>query len=262
LPSPATSGLNVFDYVNNRDYRIFIPCENRRVYDYDKEGNILEGWVFDKTDTHVTNPVQHFRVGTKDYIVFADQYRTYILNRRGETRVDIEKQFSRSPNNSFILEEQNSRTKPRLVTTDRQGTIYYIYFDGQVKTQKIKEYSESHYFDYQDINSDDLKDLIFLENNKLEVYNGSGKEIFDRNFDTEISDPPIYFYFSYQDRKIGLVSEEANEIYLLNSNGKLYEGFPLKGNTPFSIGYLDQPKRNFNLIVGNKYSFVFNYSVN
>ncbi len=262
FPSPSTAGLAVFDYDNNKDYRIFVPCSNKRVYDYNKEGKILQGWAFDKTDTRVNSPVQHFRVGTKDYIVFADQYRVYILNRRGEVRVKPEKQFTQSKNNHFILEEKNARTEPRLVTTSKDGTVYYLYFDGQVKTNKIDEFTTNHYFDYRDMNSDDLKDLIFLDENKLEVYESNGKKLFSREFDSEITDPPIYFHFSYKDRKLGIVSEEANEIYLLNGNGEIYDGFPLKGNTPFSIGYLDTPKRNFNLIVGNKYSFVFNYSVN
>ena len=261
FPSPATAGISVFDYNDNKEYRIFVPCENKRVYDYNKEGDILEGWKFDKTDTKVTSPVQHFRVNTNDYIVFADQYRVYILNRRGETRVNPEKQFTKSQNNNFILEEENSRTEPRLVTTGIDGKIYYIYFDGQVKSKKIDNYSANHYFDYQDINSDDRKDFIFLDENNLEVYEGSGKILFSRKFDTKISDPPIYFYFSYKDRKLGLVSREANEIYLFNSDGEMYDGFPLKGNTLFSIGYLDGTTNNFNLIVGNKYNFLYNYNV-
>jgi hypothetical protein len=261
FPSPASAGISVFDYSNNKDYRIFVPCENKQVYDYNKEGDMIEGWVFDGADTRVTSSVQHFRVGTKDYIVFADQYRVYILNRRGEVRVKPEKQFTKSKHNRFILEEKNSRSSPRLVTTDVTGTIYYLYFDGQVKTQQIDEYSEDHYFDYQDINSDHMKDIIFLDDNKLEVFEGSGKKLFSRDFDSEISHAPIYFYFSFNDRKLGLVSREANEIYLLNSSGKMYEGFPLKGNTPFSIGYLDGTTNNFNLIVGNKYNFLYNYNI-
>ena len=261
LPSPATAPMALFDYENNRDYRIFIPCENKKVYDFTKEGDIIPGWEFGKTDTRVNRRVQHFRVNTRDYIVFADQYRIYILNRRGHVRVRPEEQFARSPHNLFVLEPKTRRNPPRLVTTDIDGTIRYIQLNGKVTGKKIKSYSTGHHFDYQDINGDGFKDCIFLDNNKLEVFETDGNEIFSHAFDAKITGPPIHFYFSYNNRKLGVVSRPENRIYLLNSDGELYEGFPLKGSTPFSIGYLDDTGRDFQLIVGNKYNFLYNYNV-
>lgn len=261
LPSSATAPMAVFDYDNNRDYRIFIPCENKKIYDFTKDGDIIPGWQFDQTDTHVTNRVQHFRVKTKDYIVFADDYRIYILNRRGQVRVRLEEQFARSKNNVFVLEPETSENPPRLATTDKNGTVRYINFNGEVSAAEVGDFSSDHHFDYQDIDSDGLKDFIFLDNNTLKVIDRSGKEIYTRQPEADISDPPIHFYFSYQDRRIGLVSDKANQIYLYNPDGELYEGFPLKGSTPFSIGYLDDAGKDFHLIVGNKYNFLYNYNV-
>ncbi|MFO8234467.1 MAG: DUF3352 domain-containing protein [Bacteroidales bacterium] len=260
LPSPATAGMSVFDYDNRKEYRLFIPCENRQVYNFNKEGNIVKGWQFQGTDTRVNQPIQHFRVGTKDYIVFADQYRVYILNRRGEIRVNPEKQFRISENNNFVL-ENNTENKARLVTTNTKGQIHYIYFNGEVKNLNIKAFSEDHWFDYQDITGNGSREFIFLDNRTLEVYDSNKEKLFARNFDTNINGPPLYFEFSAKDRKLGVVSKEANEIYLINKKGEIYDGFPLSGNTPFSIGFLE-PKQNFNLIVGNKHSFIYNYSVN
>jgi hypothetical protein len=261
LPSPASAPLSVFDYENNKNYRIFVPCENKRVYDFSKEGDIIPGWQFDETDTQVDGRVQHFRVKTRDYIVFADEYQIYILNRRGQVRVKPEKQFARSPNNLFTLEPQNSRTQARLVTTDINGTIYYVYFNGEVKTSQIRTFSPDHHFLYQDMNGDGLKDLIFLEDNKLEVFENSNKKMFEYEFKTSIEGPPIYFHFSQKDRKLGLVSRDKNRIYLLNGNGKMHTGFPLQGSTRFSIGFLDESDNNFNLIVGNQFNFLYNYNV-
>ncbi|MCF8335276.1 MAG: VCBS repeat-containing protein [Bacteroidales bacterium] len=261
LPSPATAPLSVFDYENNKNYRIFVPCENKRVYDFSKEGNIITGWQFNKTDTEVTQRVQHFRIGTRDYIVFADQYQIYILNRRGQVRVQPEKQFSRSKNNLFTLETKNSRTRPRLVTTDVTGTVYYIYFDGEVETTELNTFSPDHHFQYRDMDGDGFKDLIFMDNNKLEVYQSKNNKLFEYSFEGDISYSPIYFYFSDNDRKLGVVSKQKNQIYLLNSNGEMHRGFPLKGNAPFSIGYLDQENKNFHLIVGDQTNFLYNYNL-
>lgn len=260
LPSPASAPLAVFDYENNKNYRLFVPCENKRVYDFSKEGDVITGWQFDKTDTEVMQRVQHFRVGTRDYIVFADRYQIYILNRRGQVRVQPEEQFPRSTNNLFTLEPENSRTRPRLVTTDVNGTVHYVYFNGEIETSEIHTFSPEHHFKYQDADGDGLKDFIFLDNNKLEVYKSKNNKLFEHTFDNNISDPPVYFHFSDKDRKLGVVSEQTNQIYLLNGNGEMHPGFPLKGNTPFTIGYLDDDN-NFYLIVGDETNFLYNYNV-
>ena len=262
LRSPSTTGLAMFDYNKTLDYRILIPCKNKNVYLYNLEGNLVNGWKFGQTDKHVTTPVQHFRINANDYLVFADKYRVYILNRRGEERIHIKNQFSKSFNNNFILETGNSNTNPRFVTTDTSSLVKMIYLDGTVKSKQIGKYSSNHYFDYQDINADGFKDYIFLDKNKLDVFKQDGSEIFDYKFDKNIDSSPVYYYFSYDDRKLGVVSKTTNEIFLFNSNGSIYEGFPLKGNTPFTIGYLGDSRSQFNLIVGTQYNFLYNYSVN
>ncbi len=262
LRSPSTVGLSLFDYDNNKNYRLFIPCKDKKVYCYNIEGNIINGWNFNNTDTKVTSEVKYFRVNEKDYIVFADKFRIYILDRKGNERVHLSSHFTKSKNNNFIIDNANSTTNSRIVSTTANGIVKYIYFNGKIEEKNLGNYSENHYFDYQDINSDGLKDFIFLDNKKLNVISNSGKLIYEYKFDSEINFEPIYFQFSYNDRKLGFVSKKANKLFLINNNGKLYNGFPLEGNTPFSIGYLNNTHNHFNLIVGNNNNFLYNYAVN
>ncbi len=259
LRSPATNGIAVFDYDKRKEYRIFVACKNKKVYNYEKDGTTVKGWQFNKTDTRVNNDIQHFRVGTKDYIAFADQYKIYILNRRGEVRVPVKNHFPRSKNNLFELEENIKN--PRLVTTDTAGLIHRIYFDGNTDHVKIKNFNPQHFFEYKDVDADSKKDYIFVYNNKLEVYNQNKKMMFEKKFDNTIQYGPIYFSFSKNDRKLGIVSNKENKIYLINKDGSLYKGFPLKGNTPFSISYFEQNFSKFNLIVGSKENFLYNYTL-
>jgi len=260
--SPSTAGIALFDYENNLDYRIFVPCENKNIYLYGIDGNLINGWEFQQTDTHVNTPVQHFRVNTHDYIIFADEYRVYILNRRGQERIRVKNQFAKSKNNRFILDPADNKTNTHFVTTDKTGIIKMIDLNGQVIEKKIKTYSENHFFDYQDIDADGYKDYIFADDKTLEIFQKNGDKIFEYTFKDKISDPPIYFYFSYDDRKLGIVTKSSEKIYLFNSNGNIYKGFPLKGYTPFSIGFLGSSHNQFNLIVGSQYNFLYNYSVN
>jgi hypothetical protein len=261
LRSPSTAGIALFDYDKNLDYRMVIPCMNKNVYMYNIEGSLINGWEFKQTDTQVTKPVQHFRINSNDYLVFADKFRVYILNRRGKDRVNVKTQFAKSANNVFYSESGKS-INAGFVTTDTSGLVKKINLDGTVETKQIGNYSSNHFFSFHDINADGFKDYIFINKNKLEVFKKDKSEIFDYKFDKNIDSSPVYYYFSYDDRKIGIVSKTTKQIYLFNSDGTLYNGFPLKGNTQFTIGYLENVMNKFNLIVGTQYNFLYNYSVN
>jgi hypothetical protein len=260
LRSKATCGLSVFDYDKTRDYRIIIPCEDKKLYLYNAEGNIVTGWVFEKTEHTVTIPVQHIRNYKKDFIVAHDKYRTYILDRRGETRLQLKRQFSAS-NNQYYYTKGNTAGKSKITTTDTKGVVYDIFFDGSIDTSFIKKFSPKHDFMYADFNTDGHTDYIFLDKNMLEIYNHSKEKIMEYKFENEIEHAPIYFKFSDTNHKIGVIDNQSNKIYMINSEGSLHKGFPLTGTSPFSISFMDSESGHFNLFVGGKGNFLYNYDV-
>lgn len=261
LRSPAATGISLFDYEKNKNYRIFVPTVDRSVYVYDLEGRIVEGWTFEQTDAIVEMPIQHFRVGEKDYIVIKDRVRNYILDRTGETRVKPEEQFPGSAGNSFYLEYGSGNRRSRLITTDTAGRVMSVYFDGSVESMEFGDFGPGHWFVYEDLDGDGDGDHIFVEGKELEVYDEAGKALFSRSFKDAIDFPPVVYQFSATDKRIGLVSRDLHEIYLVGNDGSMHEGFPLKGATMFSIGKLTSNERAYSLIVGNMDNFLYNYSV-
>ncbi|MBI4647475.1 MAG: hypothetical protein HY738_13025, partial [Bacteroidia bacterium] len=77
----------------------------------------------------------------------------------------------------------------------------------------------------------------------------------------KIIQKPSFYLFPDNIRKIGISNTLSNEIFLFNSDGSVYEGFPLEGKTSFSIGHLSQNALKFNLIVGSSDGFLYNYEV-
>ncbi len=258
LPSPASNGLSLFDYEGDGNYRIFVPCSDSNVYVFNKQGQKVSGWGFRGAEHPVHTNVQHFRTGGRDYIVFADYYNVYILDRRGNIRVNVPESFPLSRNNNPVFEESPG---PRLAVTDNEGRVRYIYFDGRMEEKELGFFTADHFFDYYDIDSDGQREFIFADGRRMEVYKQDNTKLYSREFEDPVTHRPSMYHFAAGNRKTGIVLQNQKKIYLINSDGSLYQGFPLKGRSLFSIGFLDRERSYFNLITGGNDNFLFNYYV-
>ena len=258
LKSPAVGNVSLFDYDSNRQYRMMIACEDRKIYVYDNNAQPVEGWTFKQSEHPLQTDVYHFRTGNKDYIVFADKYRVYILDRQGRTRVTPEYNLPVGRQTMIALDQQRSR----LLLTDTVGTIHFISLpDGKMTQQIIQPFPSSHIFVFQDVDGDKRGDFIFASDNRIEAFRQDAKQIFSVETEETITIRPYVYEFATNDLRIGIVQSQNNHIWLYDSKGKVSKGLPLKGSTPFSIGRLDRASGNFNLFVGSKNNFLYNYSV-
>ena len=139
---------------------------------------------------------------------------------------------------------------------------YYIYFDGSVEEKKTARFSENHFFTVDDLDGNSVPDFVFVDGNELTVMDERGKKLFSRKFNNPINLKPSIYAFSKDLKKIGITDTGTNRIYLINPDGKLHEGFPLQGNSGFTIGNLTGNARGVNLIVGSEGGFLYNYTLN
>jgi len=261
LRSDATNPLSVFDYDKSRNYRLFVATEDRKIYLYDIEGNMITGWKFGKTESVVFEAIQHFRVHDRDYIVAVDENRPYFLDRRGRERIRVKDRVALSPNNPLTLDMNIREERPRWISTDTSGSVVAIYQDGSVSNLLSRDLSPGHIFSMVDLTRDGIPEYIFVDGNEMDVVKQDGKRLFNFKVKGRISDRPDIYKFSASDVKIGITDHSRNRIYLINSEGSMYEGFPLKGSTRFSIGYFKGSESRFNLIVGSENNFLYNYSI-
>ncbi|MDR1347898.1 MAG: PQQ-like beta-propeller repeat protein [Prevotellaceae bacterium] len=258
LNSPAVGSVALFDYDSNRQYRMMVACEDRKVYAFDRTGKPVDGWSFKQSEHPAQTDIYHFRTENKDYIVFADKYRVYILDRQGRTRVSPEHNLPVGRQTSIALDQQRAR----LALTDTAGTVHFISLaNGSMTRQIIKPYPSSHLFVFQDVDGDGQGDFIFASGNKLEVFRQDTQQIINIETEEPISMRPYVYEFAASDLRIGIVQPQNNRIWLYDNRGKASKGFPLKGSTLFSIGRPDKSSNNFNLLVGSKNNFLYNYSV-
>ncbi|MCW3806431.1 DUF3352 domain-containing protein [Plebeiibacterium marinum] len=257
LNHEATNGIALFDYDKNRNYRIFVACKDKRTYAYDKTGKILNGWKAKPTEGFISQPIQHFRLNNKDFIVFADDKKNYILNRKGKSRVSINEDFIRGANSIFY--EYGSTS---IITSDIEGNARIIDLNNGLTTKiDLLNNREDHYFTFTDISEKTGNEILLLTDNEATLYSEKGKKIFTKEFDGNISLTADIYQFSSNNKKIGVFDEQNQKIYLINGNGSLYKNFPLKGRSRFSIGFLSSESTQFNLIVGGDNNYLYNYRI-
>ena len=98
------------------------------------KGALVKGWNSLKSDKRIVSPVEHFRVEGKDYIVYADCYRLYILDRKGKERVRVSTVFDLPDNTPLYLTEKEGKTG--IAFANAKGTVNFVDFTGKV--QQIK----------------------------------------------------------------------------------------------------------------------------
>ena len=257
LRSPATNSLALFDYDNNRDYRILIAGEDKMVYAYDKAGSVVKGWNPFRTAGYVKSEIGFFRVSGKDYLLVADESSIYFLDRKGNIRLNPREAVIKAAGSGMRL---SKGSEPSIICTSPDGTVQQVFFDGSVRKFSIRQFTIDHSFDIFDVDSDGFDEYIFIDKDTLYLYDHDRKELFKRDFGSENLGGPINFVFSSTDKKIGVVDMNKKLIYLIDKNGKTMNGFPLRGASMFSIGKLSE-KSGWHLIVGGTDRFLYNYKL-
>ena len=259
--SPATNGIAIFDYDKDRNYRILVACENKNVYLLNQKGSKVDGWAFGQTQSEVLMPAQHFIHESKDYIVFADKTKTYIVNRRGELRIDVKSPFEKSTSTPFYFEKGNANEGSRCVTTGKNGDVFFIFLDGTVKKMTFGDFTEGHRFIYTDLDGDGKNYFIFTDKNKLTAFNRDKSVRFEEKFDEDLGNSVSIYRLGKNLKYLGVSPVGTNKIFLLTNEGKEVKGFPMQGSGRFSIAKMGNAKENegLNLVVGGSGNFLYNY---
>lgn len=259
LPFEASNGLTVLDYQNNKDYRILLCGTDKLVYNYDIHGEEVEGWNRHRSEDLVTSPIRHLKADDKDYLVVSDvNGGVRILDRQGRIRIPLPSDMQKSSQADLYTNATN-HSKGLFLTSDQDGKLLYVTSDGRLNRTDFGDYSAKHFFLYEDFNADQDPDFIYLDGKDLTVFDRFKKPLFTHHFDVEITTKPVFFNITRNKRLLGIVSEKAREIYLIDRKGKMIVNSGLVGETPFAVGSLHNDQE-INLItgVGNA---LFNYAI-
>ena len=214
--------LAVFDYDNSRNYR-FLFSQGRDLYMYNNRGEKVDGFTYKRAEAPVITTPKHFRINSRDYILLGLQNgRLKILQRDGKDRLVINQKFNFSKNDIFNYRDQFSFT-----TTE--GTLIQINTSGKVSSTNLS-LTSTHEI------TGSSRSLVIIDGQLLQIREKR------MSLDYGIYTDPQFFLFNDK-IYISVLEASSKKLYLYDSNGKLFSGFPVLGASGIDLADIDGDKK-------------------
>ncbi|WP_282031564.1 ribonuclease HII [Winogradskyella eximia] len=217
---PITQPLSVFDYDKRKDYRLLVTQGNNLIM-YNAKGKTVSGFNYKNKDSDITSQPKHFRIGTKDYIVFSAGEHLEVLNRQGSNRINVKDKIQFSNNNIYLYQN-------KFTTTNTLGQLIQVDTQGKLSTKNLN-LSDKHKI------TTTSKTLVSLNENRLIIKS--------RTIDLDYGDytEPRIFYLN---DKIYVTTTDlqSKKVYLFDSQAKSIPNFPVFGTSSATLEKLDNDK--------------------
>ena len=198
------------------------------------------------------------KAGDKDYIVYADRYRLYILDRRGRERVNVPTLLNLSPETTLHLTRVNGR--PVIALLDAEGYLLLVDFKGNVTSVPLDEAAPGGALNVADVNADGRDEFIVARGDRLLVHDARGSILYQYRWEGARLAYPYVYRFSAADIRVGVLDRGGHRLFLTAGEG-LSKGFPVSGITPFSIAFFTEGDSGFYLFSGSEAAHLLKYRV-
>lgn len=229
LKKSATAAMAVFDYDNNRNYRLIIPSGNN-LLNYAVDGKPVNGWKYTPNKSFIAMAPQLIKVDSKEAItVYTDDGTLRFLYRNGKER--FKKQTVEDLQGKLFYYKGKSLEKTQLVSLTKSGKLAYISIDSGNEALPIDTENKAEYYVYFDEKN------IYSSGDKLVNRNTTNPWTVELKGD--ISATPKVMIFR-GDFYAAAFSETTEEISLFNKKGEMLEGFPVFAQGMFDMGSLNR----------------------
>lgn len=226
LPQRATSAMTVLDYDKTRDYRIFIACADKKIYNYSLYGIKTEGYTPLRTDHVVRLPVHYAKVGASDYLITIDEGgKLYAFSRKGEGRIDFKNKAVESLQNLYVLTGTNLDNTKIIYVDDRNNLLNKISLSDKKEAFKLGDELHGFHATFDLLNDDKQMDMILYGDGAIHAY-----DLFSGKLLESYNEQAVYraATFAY--------TENSQQIMAFDQAGEKLDLIDLSGKPLYSIG--------------------------
>ncbi|MBS1635571.1 MAG: hypothetical protein JST26_06570 [Bacteroidetes bacterium] len=251
LPAKITGAISLFDYDQNKDYRVFVSCADHKIYNYSMYGIRTEGFVPVRTEDVVSLPVQYIKVAGSDYLVTADEAgKIYVFSRKGDGRVGLTNKVA-AHLKSFYVEAGKSIQSTRIIYINNQdNSLCKINFED--KKEIIKLDNDIHDFNasYFAVNEDKQVDLVLYGEGGIYIYDLFGSKLGEGFSSSAVYDQVLCQVEAAGGKQVLAFDRAGNKVDVLLADGKRIRS--LSGCSRHVMSYdLFNDNKNYLLLIDN-----------
>jgi len=182
-------------------------------------GQRVNGFTYTKAEAELASPAKHFRIASKDYLLFPLKNGTLkILQRTGKERIPMKERFEFTANELF--EYRNT-----FAFTDQKGTLVQIDTRGRVNRSNLG-LTPTH--------------EVVASNKTLATLDGQSLQIKEKKIELEYGVYEGLRFFYLNDKiYISLVDKASKQLFLFDSQSELVKGFPVMGDSAIDMVDMD-----------------------
>lgn len=232
--------LAVFDYDGKKNYR-FVVTQGEKIFMYNSKGSIVDGFKYTRAEKAISGIAKHFRIGSKDYLVFKlEDGSLKVLNRVGTVRTRVSEKIDFSDNEVLLY-------KNKFTTTDKKGTLHQIDQKGRI-TKINFNLNKDHGLDATS------NSLVVMNDNILNI---KGRKV---ELDLGVYSKPTVFY-RYNKIYVSVTDIQNQKVYLFDSQAKPIPNFPVFGTSMVDLNDINND-RQLELVVKDQNNSIQVYKIN
>jgi hypothetical protein len=238
FPGTATAGINLFDFYGDSSFQYFVPLQNNKIMGYNLNGKPIAGWNPRNTDGRITNTPGGFRLGNGAYICGTSSTGRLLIYGLTPTQPKFTQNISvSSGNRAYVFSPDTGHAE--IWITDSIGQAVQYKIDANLVATVINTIATEHAnVSNQVVQSSGGYFILTSDSLKFSLSAADGRKIVSKNFVDTVYTQPFFTYTKEEIPMVGYTEKVSGKIYWLDTKGKLYETFPLEGNTSFSTGDL------------------------
>lgn len=253
LPAPATNGCLLKDFDGFKKFEIYIACQNGSIYAYEISGKPLPQWITKQMTFGINHDFIPFRLNNNDFILAYGDNSQFIIDRKGKiVRLKpLENAISKS-----IVAYSDSGKKCMIYTSDITGKVFSI-DPANTNERTALNLSETitDLIAYGN-KSDDA--IAFLSNKNLYYYAGTGDPELVTSLESN-SDLEFVQQINFAGRA-GIIDRSKNKFYLLSSDVSIADGYPVWGNSDFSLMTSEDNTAKSYIVISDSNGVLYVYS--
>ena len=214
--------------------RILVPA-GEHILVYDLAGKLLDNWLDKTVDGDILFGIQ---VHDNRVYVGTQKGNFYCFDAHGE-RLKKEHIPDTKFNNPISL-VQNDKNRPALYTVDTAQVAYTLDFEAEPQVYQLEWAGPHALLSFFPTTNGSLSKMAISQGAQLWVKELRDSSLsFQYSLSTDLAGRPQFFRQENQGYYIGLATQGTDLLYLLNEQGAVVDGFPVKGMPDFYYGKID-----------------------